>query len=79
MTSMIKDLCKLIAGYVENSSDMRSVDVPMLEDAFITKPPGLVCIPYVDMFGDNAGYFLQLKLGDNGKAVQGTDCLLTIE
>ena len=40
MTSMIKDLCKLIAGYVENSSDMRSVDVPMLEDAFITKPPG---------------------------------------
>jgi len=74
MTSMIKDLCKLIAGYVENSSDMRSV-----EDAFITKPPGLVCIPYVDMFGDDAGYFLHLKLGDNGKAVQGTDCLLTIE
>ena len=78
---VIKDLCNLIAGYDENSSNMRSVDVPMVVDTFITKPPGLVCIPYEDIiFGEDAGYyFLHLKHGDNGEAVQITDCLLIIE
>ena len=64
---VVKDLCNLIAGYDENSSNMSGVDVPMLEDVFNTKPPGLVCMSYMDMlFGEDIGCFLHLKLG-NGK------------
>jgi len=67
---VLKDLCNMVAGYNENSADMRGVDVPMIEDAFVTKPPGGTCISFEDMTGDDIGYFLHLKLEQNGKAVQ---------
>jgi len=51
--SVLIDLCNVVAGYDENSSNMRGVDVTMMDDAFITNPPGSVCIPYEDMFGDD--------------------------
>ena len=43
--SVLIDLCNVVAGYDENSSNMRGVDVTMMDDAFITNPPGSVCIP----------------------------------
>ncbi len=68
--SVIIDLCNVVAGYEENSSNMRGVDVTMVDDAFITKPLGTVCIPYEDMLGDDDGYFLHLKHGNNDKVEQ---------
>ena len=67
---VLKDLCNVVAGYDENSDDMRGVDVSMIQDAFVTKPPGGTCISSVDITGDDTDYFLHLKLDQNDRAAK---------